>query len=91
MPTNSAKNANKMEKRKQIYEGLKKHYGAIVRLAKEQGVSREWVRMVLNGERDDEKLLVAASKLWLDLETERVNLLSQAASFADQAAAIAMT
>ncbi|MBV6442717.1 MAG: hypothetical protein EPGJADBJ_04438 [Saprospiraceae bacterium] len=80
-----------MTKRQQIYEGLKKHYGSQKRLAKEQGVTREWVRMVLNGEQEDEKLLAAAAKLWLELEQERVQALKEAEEYADQAAALALT
>lgn len=80
-----------MEKRQQIYEGLKKHYGSQIRLAREQDVTREWVRMVLSGEQKDEDLLLAASKLWHQLEKERVDKLKEAEQYADMAAALALT
>lgn len=80
-----------MAKRQQIYEGLKKHYGSQKRLATEQGVTREWVRMVLNGEQEDEQLLLAAAKLWLQLEEERVQTLKAAEEYAEKAAALALT
>lgn len=82
------RNGKKMEKRNDIYQGLKKHYGALKRLANEQKVSERWVLAVLKGESPDEDLLLAAAKLWRQLEKEKRAKLDEADRIAVEALSI---
>lgn len=64
---------------KDLYEGLKRHYGAINEVAKrmkeireaegKDGYHRNWVRLVLKGEFEDIELVEVAAKVLHEYET----------------------
>lgn len=80
-----------MEKRNDIYQGLKKHYGAFKQLAEKCDVSERWVLMVLSGQQQDEDLMLSAAKLWHDLEKQKKAKLEEADRFAEMALALAIS
>ena len=77
-----------MEQRKNIYDGLKGHYGALKTLALRAEVSVRWVTLVLKGQQEDESLLLKASELWVELEQAKADILAAAARNAERAMVI---
>lgn len=54
----------------QIRNGLRSHYGSMNEVAAKAGVCRDMVRMVLKGERKNEKVVKIAAQVLLERESK---------------------
>lgn len=62
--------------RNEIFTELRKHYGAMKKLAERHGCSVSWVKRVFNGDHDDPELILKASELLIEIIEERAKTLS---------------
>lgn len=67
-------NSNRKELKKNLRAELRKYYGAINEIAQRHGCSREWVRVVLRDEYQDDKLLLICAEVLKEKKSARARV-----------------
>jgi hypothetical protein len=90
-----------MQLSEQIYEGLRRHYGAMSEVCKRLqairepegmvGYSRQWVRVVLKGSYEDPEVVEVAATVWKEYEERAAAARNRAHQISLQAQRFAST